>query len=420
MSVYTSTHFASASASGEDWRDTSKSVLEKLESVRTENDTYNFGFIYITDNLADDATSIYNLFRSVLKINNWVGSIGMGIVGCHESLINKPAISVMIGSFPEGSFRVFPQSEDDEDNLENSKPNNIPHDPVEQWLIENTPLLGVVHADPLTEDDQQDALKELETNTNCFLVGGMTSSRSLHYQIANGVFSNTLNGVFFADTVPVSTTLSQGCQPFENTHTITKCDDNIILELDDLRALDVLQEDLKDLASSKMQKNVEEFAGSFSTIEASDKIPDEFRTLFRGQVHAALSLSQSDQKDFLVRNISGMDPDEGSFSISENVATGDRLFFVERNQDSITSDLSKTLINLRKRVTAERGCFEPKGALYVSCIARGFSEDEAAIENEMALLRDIIGEVPMTGFYAGGEINNARLYSYTGILTLFF
>ncbi|MGN7437374.1 MAG: FIST signal transduction protein [Alcanivorax sp.] len=420
MPVFTSTHFASASASGKDWRDTSKKVLEKLESVRTESDSYNFGFIYITDELADDASSIYNLFRSVLKINNWVGSIGMGIVGCHESLINKPSISVMIGSFPEGSFRVFPESENDDDAIENSKPNNIPNDAVEQWLIENTPLLGVVHADPLSEDNQQDALKELETNTNSFLVGGMTSSRSLHFQIANGVFSNTLNGAFFADTVPVSTTLSQGCRPFEAVHTITKSDENIILELDDRRALDVLQEDLKDLASAKMQKSIGEFGGSFTTIESSDRIPEEFKTLFQGQVHAALSLSQSDQKDFLVRNISAMDPDEGSFSISESISNGDSLFFVERNQDSITSDLSKTLINLRKRVTAERGCFEPKGALYISCIARGFSDDEAAVENEMALLRDIIGEIPMTGFYAGGEINNARLYSYTGILTLFF
>ncbi len=420
MTVFTSTDFASACASGDEWRDTSKNVLEKLESIRTEGDGFNFGFLYISDYLADDVTSIYNLFRSVLKIDNWVGSVGMGIVGCNESMVDKPAISAMIGRFPEDSFRVFPQNEDDQDDLENSKPNQISHDAVEQWLIENTPMLSVVHGNPMSEEDPQETLRDLENTTNGFLIGGLTSSRSHHFQIANGVFDDEICGVFFADTIPVATTLSQGCRPIEAHHIITKADENVILELDDKRALDVLQEDLKALACSKLGKEPKDFTSTFGSIEASDRIPDEFKSLFRGQIHVALPLSQSDQKDFLVRNITGMDSDEGSLSISENISSGESVFFVERNDESVTSDLSKTLINLHKRIIAERGSFEPKGALYISCIARGFSEDQSPEQDEMALIRDIIGDIPLTGFYAGGEINNARLYGYTGILTLFF
>ena len=30
-----------------------------------------------------------------------------------------------------------------------------------------------------------------------------------------------------------------------------------------------------------------------------------------------------------------------------------------------------------------------------------------------------IGDVPLVGFFAGGEIANNRLYGYTGVLTVF-
>ena len=446
MPLLTSTDFASASASGTDWRDTSKAVLEKLDSIRTEDDGFNFGFLYISDYLADDATSIYNLFRSVLKIDNWIGSIGMGVIGTQESLVDQPAISAMIGRFPEESFCIFPKNNREtdtdfvkseeaeeteeeaeridtgylEEDLEKQGPRYLSEDVVQQWLIEHTPMLGVVHIDPLAPHNPQDFLSDLERSTNCFFVGGLTSSRSHHLQIADGVCSNSLCGAFFSDNVPVATVLSQGCAPVGEFHIVTKADNNVILEMDDERALDVLQSDLRKLACKKTGKDEQSFAGSFDVIESSDKIPPEFMSLFRGQIHAALPLNQSDQNDFLVRNIEGIDVNEGSIALGETVQTGQRIFFVERDEKNISSDLSKALITLHNRVMADRGTFEPKGALYISCIARGFAQNPAVAADEIALIRDIIGDIPLCGFYAGGEINNARFYSYAGVITLFF
>jgi small ligand-binding sensory domain FIST len=59
-----------------------------------------------------------------------------------------------------------------------------------------------------------------------------------------------------------------------------------------------------------------------------------------------------------------------------------------------------------------------KGGIYISCVARGphmFGELNA----EMQIVRSILGDVPVIGLYANGEISNNRLYSYTGVLTLF-
>lgn len=423
MSLFTSTNFASTSASGTDWRDTSKKVLEQLESIRDNSKSFNIGFLYISDHLAEDATSIYNLFKSVLKIDNWVGSVGMGVIGCGKSYVDMPAISAMVGKFPEDSFCIFPSTDTEQDNDEenNYDTQRLPiQGEVKHWLGNNDPMLTLVHGDPMATHDPQDVLRELEKTTNSFLVGGLTSSRSKHYQIANAVIHNAISGVFFADSVPVSTTLSQGCAPISKQHTITKSDDFTILELNDKRALDVFQDDLRILAAKKLGNKPEEFTSDLKLMEASDQIPKEFSSLFKGQVHVALPFSQSDQNDFMVRNITGIDADEGSISISENILTGEHITFVERDEQSVSTDLSRALINLRKRVQSERGSFDPKAALYISCVARGFSETNTHSEDEVSLIKDIIGDIPLTGFYAGGEINNARLYGYTGVLTLFF
>lgn len=422
MPLFTSTNFASTSASGTDWRDTSKKVLAQLESVRKDPHSFNLGFLYISDHLAEDSSSIFNLFKSVLKIDNWVGSVGMGVIGSGTSYIDKPAISAMIGTFPKDSFCIFPVGDDleESDGNEDDMDKFSLQDGVKTWLEENTPMLTLVHGDPMAIHDPQIFIRELERTTNSFLVGGLTSSRTKHYQIANTVHHNAVSGVFFADTVPVSTTLSQGCAPISGLHTITKSDEFTILELDDRRALDVFQDDLRLLAAKKLGKKPEEFMGDLKAMEASDYIPKEFKSLFKGQVHVALPFSQSDQNDYMVRNITSIDADEGSISISENVTTGEHITFVERDEKSVAADLSRALVTLRKRVQAERGCFEPKAAIYISCVARGFCEKTKHSEDEMHLIRDIIGEIPLTGFYAGGEINNARLYGYTGVLTLFF
>ena len=59
-----------------------------------------------------------------------------------------------------------------------------------------------------------------------------------------------------------------------------------------------------------------------------------------------------------------------------------------------------------------------KGGIYISCIARGpnmFGEADA----EIKIIHSLLGDLPVIGLYANGEISNNQLYSYTGVLTLF-
>jgi small ligand-binding sensory domain FIST len=60
----------------------------------------------------------------------------------------------------------------------------------------------------------------------------------------------------------------------------------------------------------------------------------------------------------------------------------------------------------------------PRGGIYISCLGRGvilFGPDSA----ELRQIQAALGDVPVVGFYANGEISRDRLYGYTGVLTLF-
>ena len=406
MGLLTSDKFASTIAVGTDWREVAKSVLEQLTAARTDGDGFNIGFIYVSDVLAEDAESIVNLFRSVLGIEDWVGCVGLGVCGCGQGYVDEPALSAMIGRIPEGSFKVFPATLPDMAAAQ---------DCLSSWLENTDTILTLVHGDPLCDDDPVGVIEGLSRLTGCFLAGGMVSSRTDHLHFSDVVTAGGVSGVVFSQNVPVATSLSQGCAPIGPVRTITRCEEQIVMELDGRPAFDVFSEDLRTMASSRTGREdhvVEINAETDDTEEGGD--------LFRGEVHVAFPVSGTDRQDYLVRNAMGIDPEKGWIAVAHNISNGDRMMFVHRDDNTVQADLARSLLDLRERIIKERGDFKPQGALYVSCVARTVSDFGDGPGGEMALVREIIGDVPLTGFYANGEISNCRLYGYSSVLILFF
>ena len=153
-----------------------------------------------------------------------------------------------------------------------------------------------------------------------------------------------------------------------------------------------------------------------------DALDPDIQSLFRGEVHIAFPVTGSDQNDYMVRNITGLDPDSGHISVAQTLEPGQHVLFVHRDNKTIQADLTRSMIELRDRLIRETGSFAPQGAVYVSCIARAQMEFGAEFKSgngEMQMVRDILGDIPLAGFYANGEISNRRLYGYTGVLILF-
>ena len=95
---------------------------------------------------------------------------------------------------------------------------------------------------------------------------------------------------------------------------------------------------------------------------------------------------------------------------------GDRVVFCTRDAKAARADLVRVCTELRDDI--ETDGLEIRGGLYVSCVARGRSLFGSA-SAEVGLIQAQLGEFPLVGFFANGEIAQQRLYGYTGVLTLF-
>lgn len=416
MTLNTSTHFASAGAQGTDWRDTARSVLEQLQSIRTEQDEFTLGFLYISDDLAEDAQSILSLFKSVTGIDNWVGCVGVGVCANGHSYLDQPAIAALIAKLPEDDFQILPGTSLGQDQVSKF---------VTPWLMENDPFCALIHGDAESEAEPAKEIDQLSEILQSFLVGGLSSSRSAHYQFANDVYDNGICGVIFSQNQNIMTGLSQGCKTISAAHTITRAHDNMIMELDHKPAFEVFTQDVRDYAKAHCadiaapgQRHAQ--SKSAEAISPRPRPPEE---IVRGDVHLAFPVQGTDMKDYIVRNIIDLDAEHGWISTGRKVVEGDEIILVRRDRASMEEDFSKMLLNLRRRMS-HNDIQRPKAGIFISCMARsGIAEDKKAgckqPTNELELIREIIGDIPLVGYYASGEISNSRLYAYAGLLILF-
>ncbi len=339
----------------------------------------NFGFVYATDALAPDLEGVVEKLRLATGIERWTGTVGVGISATGREYYDEPALAVMLASFPESAMLAVPSQRDGVDGF---------IDAAGDWLRCDEFHFGILHADPTNPAMPQliDALAE--RTPGAFFVGGLTSSSGANLQVLDGVTEGGVSGVLFSSEVPVVSGHTQGCTPIAGKHVVTSCERNILIELDGRPALDVLKEDAGEVIAKDLQR-------------------------IAGYIFAAIPIAGSDTGDYMVRNLLGIDVDDGLVAIGEIVGHGQEIMFCRRDGNSAREDLLRMLADIRGRLGAE-----PKGAVYYSCLGRGryqFGDDS----EELKFIRDELGDIPLVGFFANGEIFHNRLYGYTGVLTVF-
>jgi small ligand-binding sensory domain FIST len=376
--------FRLAHAGGGDWETLTRDCLDQLDKeMGGEKISANLGFLYVTDELSEDFDNIWRLLRTETGIEDWVGTVGLGVCGGGVEYFDTPAISLLCCAMPEDSYRILPNITRPGDPL-----------PIElaDWAEANEPLVGVVHGDP-RNPYLPSIIDALGDEAECHLVGGLTASHTKFQQLAGELTEGGLSGVLFSSNLPTLSGLTQGCTPIGKIHKVTASHDHILLELDGRPALDVFKDDIGEVLARNLER-------------------------VGGYIHAALPVSSDSEGnqvkgDYLVRNIMGIETDNNSLSIGERLTPGDRLMFVRRDAPSAEEDLDRMLDDIVVRAEDI-----PRAALYFTCVARGpnlFGQES----EELLAVADALGEeVPVIGFFANGEISDNRLYGYTGVLTL--
>jgi small ligand-binding sensory domain FIST len=313
--------------------------------------------------------------KDLTGIQDWVGTVGIGILATGVEYLGEPALAVMIADLPSHSYRIF------------SGKRRAPLPGERTPAGAAAAQFGVVHGDPQTPD-MADLVADMATRVESgYLVGGLSSAGGETVQVANDVLAGGLSGVVLASDVPVATRHTQGCTPLPARHVITECEDNIVVTLDGRPALDVFREDVGEILARDLRR-----AAEF--------------------MHVGFPIKGSDTGDYVVRNLVGIDPKNKLMAVGEVLEPGVALVFCKRDAQTAREDLARILAELRREIPA------PRGALYFSCVGRGehmFGRRGA----EQEMIKDAIGAIPLVGFFCNGEISHDRLYGYTGVLTLF-
>ncbi len=249
------------------------------------------------------------------------------------------------------------------------------------------PPVGIVHVDP-RNPRAAELVAEIAQASGAYLVGGLTAARGKRFdQVAGVVTDGGVSGALFAPGITNATGLTQGCTPIGPTRTITLAQDNVVMEIDGAPALDALRDDLAAAPGQDLRR-------------------------IGGTIFAAFPVPHSDTGDYLVRNLVGLDLERGWLAVGEKVEMRQPIMFCRRDRAAAETDLANMAKRVRSRVKQVRG------AIYVSCLARG-PNTFASADAEIGILQEALGDVPLIGFYANGEISHDRIYGYTGVLALF-
>ncbi len=402
-------------------------VLAQLKAqmaLRDYASTPTLGLLYITDHYAAQAQDILeHLSAELPEVTDWAGTVGVGIAASNVEYFDEPALTVMLCELPADQYRVF------------SGVAPLGTGPGMGF----EPHTALIHADARTPD-VADLIAELAQRTATgYLFGGLASSRSDAVQFAvggngnikgqgaaSGVFSGGLSGVAFGAGVALVSRVTQGCLPVSPVHQVTAADGNVITRLDGEPALDVLLRDLK--------ITLDEPQAAMTAVRATLVGLTEPADLERGDM---VSRTGNFGVDTLVRHIIGLDPARRGIAVASQVSPGMRMAFCQRNAQAARADLVRICAEIREELEPEEmsqpvaaALAAPEaqaapnparriaGAVYVSCAGRGgphFGGPSA----EMQIVRRALGDVPLVGFFAGGEIARHHLYGYTGVLNVF-
>lgn len=359
------------------------------------------GFVYYSDHFSAHADALLAALRRRWPGLAWVGCVGVGVAAGGVEYFDDTALVLMLAPLPAGRFEVFSGA---------------------RKLQRLQPYSALVHADPATPDLGELVVELSDRTSSGYLFGGLASSRRVTTHIADGVWRGGLSGVAFSDEVALVSRVTQGCQPVGPTREVTACDGHVVTELDGRPALPCL---LADLGLADLDDPRRALPRLRATLAGLTDAPGSGATADTRTRHRAFG------PDVRVRHLVGIDPARDAVAVAERLAPGMRLAFCQRDVAAARRDLVRICSEIRDElapepalVTAE-GPPEPvaparriEGAIYISCAGRGgphFGGPSA----ELKIIEHALGEVPLVGFFAGGEIAHQHIYGYTGVLTVF-
>ena len=374
-----------------------EAVSECAESIKSiVGNSPDLVFVFPSFNFSGQFKDISNALSKHFENSVIMGCSGNGVIGAGREVEHTPGFAMCAAELPEVEITPFHISDSDLPDGD---------DPPNKW--EN--VLGVSReshpnfvllADPFSVRGENLLMGMDYAYPDCKIVGGLASggtqpgSNALY--LNNITYDHGIAGVALSGNIEINTIVAQGCKPIGSLSRITKCERNILQELDGRSPFDILGETYNDLneADQKLFQN----------------------SLFLGVVMDPFESSPG-IGDFLIRNIVGANPDAGQLAVGQMLREGQLVQFHLRDAQTSTENLSNMLDEYQSTP------FGPEtGALMFSCLGRGKYLYEEP-DHDTDLFREKIVDLPLTGFFCNGEIGpvsgSTFLHGYTSSVGIF-
>jgi len=234
-------------------------------------------------------------------------------------------------------------------------------------------------ADPATLDAEACARGLDRAFPGSTVIGGLTSgvldpgASRLFTQSQvhrSGALLLALSGNVVIDSV-----LAQGCRPVGDPLFVTACEGNLISELDGRPPKELL-------------------SALYETLDEPDRVR------FGDALCIGLALPGPRQTigagDFLMRNVLGLDPDNGALWIGSRIAPNAIVQFHLRDGQAASDELEERL------ALSLAGDLAPSAALLFACVGRGRNLFGVSGHDSGTLRRMI--DIPVAGMFSAGEI----------------
>ena len=229
------------------------------------------------------------------------------------------------------------------------------------------------------------------------LASGDFSEQATQVYLNGDVFEEGGVAISVGGEVRLVGVTSQGCTPIGETWTLTKVEQNIIHQIGNRPAYEVLAETFNGL-TPQQQKTAR--GNLFIGLVVNEYLED----FHRG--------------DFLIRNLLGADPRTGSIAVGALPRLGQTVQFQRRSKEAATEDMEELLTRARKHL----GDTPIYGGCLCSCNGRG-QNLFGRPNHDAQMVQQRLGPLGLAGFFCNGEIGpvgeKSFLHGYTASLALF-
>lgn len=376
-------------------------------------------FVFVSVAFASEYDRLMPLLQARIPLARIVGCSGSGVVGMDDDFPSEieegPALSLMVAHLPNVTINSFHLTVDDLPDLDS---------PPQAWVdligIEPSAQPGfVLMADPFSAGTNE-LLQGLDfAYPEATKVGGLAGIE--RFSKYSGLFCDQRRyqegvvGVALSGEIVLEAIVAQGCRPIGELYRVSEGDRNVMVKLEPDEPTG------PGGGAQSSQTPLEVLQALFQGMSEEDRVLMQ-NALFIGVAQSGFK-SNLTRRDFLIRNLVGVDPKNGAIAVADKIRPGMRVQFHMRDAQTSEEDLEAMLRRYRverlenQLTDSGKGC-SPMGALLFACTGRGEGlYDEPNFDSD--LFERYLGPLPVGGFFCNGEIGpvggSTFLHGFTSV-----